>query len=228
MAREPEGRCAAVREELGELALGILPGQERAALLAHVERCAACTAALAELAQVAGVLIGLAGENEPPSGFEGRVLAHAGTHRNERRRRAVLVSVAAGVVGIGIGLGVGVGLGVGSGSGAPSAPNAAIGQTARPQVTSAPLRAGTRTVGEVDLVTGKPSWLLMSLRAGTLAGTVTCRIALANGTEQTVGRFDASAYDSAWTSEISTTGVRVVRAFLVDTRGRTVAVANLH
>src|SRR5262245_7406075 len=49
-------RCREWRESLGALALGQLPGEERAALEAHLEGCAECRAELESLAGVARLM----------------------------------------------------------------------------------------------------------------------------------------------------------------------------
>ena len=67
--------CAAARELAPDLALGLLPGAERARLLAHLAGCASCDALVAELADVADSLLLLAPGADPPPGFESAVLA---------------------------------------------------------------------------------------------------------------------------------------------------------
>ena len=59
---------------LAELALGLLHGRERAALLEHVTSCAECRAHLLDLETAAGSLLLGAPEADPPAGFQQRVL----------------------------------------------------------------------------------------------------------------------------------------------------------
>jgi hypothetical protein len=59
---------------LAELALGLLHGNERAALLEHVSSCAGCRAHLLDLETAAGSLLLGAPEADPPVGFQQRVL----------------------------------------------------------------------------------------------------------------------------------------------------------
>jgi Putative zinc-finger len=70
----PSGGCAEIRAALPELALGIADGEERAAALEHVVTCASCRRELDELSAIADDLITLAPQQEPPGGFEARVL----------------------------------------------------------------------------------------------------------------------------------------------------------
>ncbi|MGW4984561.1 anti-sigma factor family protein, partial [Streptomyces mirabilis] len=65
--------CEKLREIGAELALGILPGRERAAAVAHLDRCADCREYVEQLTLVGDGLIGLLPGCEPPVGFETRV-----------------------------------------------------------------------------------------------------------------------------------------------------------
>ncbi|MFF9197003.1 hypothetical protein ACF09L_17545 [Streptomyces sp. NPDC014779] len=66
--------CGRLREGAAELALGILPARERAAAVAHLDRCPDCRAHVARLTAVGDGLLGLLPGTEPPAGFESRVL----------------------------------------------------------------------------------------------------------------------------------------------------------
>ncbi|POX53903.1 zf-HC2 domain-containing protein [Streptomyces sp. Ru72] len=65
--------CEQLREIGPELALGVLPGRERAGAVAHLDRCADCREYVAQLTLVGDRLIGLLPCGEPPVGFETRV-----------------------------------------------------------------------------------------------------------------------------------------------------------
>jgi hypothetical protein len=80
-------RCEAASELAPELALGIAAGEERAEALAHLAGCPACRQEVGELSEVADELLMLAPTEEPPAGFESRVLDRVGG-RPARRRRA--------------------------------------------------------------------------------------------------------------------------------------------
>jgi len=67
--------CSDAETMIDELALDVLPGDQRAALLAHLEECAACRRLLDELSESADGLLLAAPEVVPPAGFEDRVLA---------------------------------------------------------------------------------------------------------------------------------------------------------
>jgi hypothetical protein len=67
--------CAHVHDMAAELALGVLIGRERAAALAHLERCKACREDVRQLMVTGGQLLDLLPPAEPPAGFETLVLA---------------------------------------------------------------------------------------------------------------------------------------------------------
>ncbi|MFD5544766.1 zf-HC2 domain-containing protein, partial [Streptomyces sp. NPDC127079] len=113
--------CEKLREDGAELALGVLPGRERAEALAHLDGCADCREYVRQLTGIGDRLIGLLPESEPPPGFESRVarsLAEMATgpegdrqHLRGRARRARLrlataaaaLAVAVGFAGGGVG-----------------------------------------------------------------------------------------------------------------------------
>jgi hypothetical protein len=80
-------RCEQIRDLAGEIALGIADGQERAEALRHLSTCAGCRQVVEELSQVADELLILAPVEEPPEGFESRVVEGLGLRRPARRRR---------------------------------------------------------------------------------------------------------------------------------------------
>ena len=65
--------CEDTEASLAELALGILPGDERARMLAHLEGCERCQVEAERLTATADTLLHLAPEIEPPLGLEVRL-----------------------------------------------------------------------------------------------------------------------------------------------------------
>ena len=61
-----------------ELALGVLTGRERAAALAHLDGCESCREQVRELTMAQDELLALLPSQEPPAGFESRVLDRLG------------------------------------------------------------------------------------------------------------------------------------------------------
>jgi Putative zinc-finger len=77
--------CDDLRALAPELALGIASGDERARALEHLASCPACRHLLDELSRIADELLLLSPNEEPPAGFETRVLGEL--PRPTRRRR---------------------------------------------------------------------------------------------------------------------------------------------
>src|SRR5205807_10018654 len=92
--------CAEVAELAPELALGTLPGDQRASVLAHLDGCGRCRRLVKELADTADALLLLAPEVEPPAGFARRVARGLRPARSSRWRPAVAAAVVALVVGL--------------------------------------------------------------------------------------------------------------------------------
>jgi hypothetical protein len=80
-------RCEELRELAPEIALGIADGRERAEALRHVSSCRDCRRLVEELSQVADEVLVLAPAEEPPAGFESRVVEAMGLQAASSRRR---------------------------------------------------------------------------------------------------------------------------------------------
>ena len=109
---------------MAELALGILPGDERARMLAHLEGCERCQVEAERLTATADTLLHLAPEIEPPLGLEVRLFERldvsvpnseskaarkriGGSLVRLSHRGRVLVAAAAATVAIALGFGGG-------------------------------------------------------------------------------------------------------------------------
>ena len=94
-------RCEETRGLLTELALGIADGEDRARVLEHASDCADCRRELERQSAIADELLVLAPEQQPPPGFELRVLNTIQPRAPRRglllRRLAVVGLVAAAV-----------------------------------------------------------------------------------------------------------------------------------
>ncbi|OLZ72931.1 hypothetical protein AV521_08215 [Streptomyces sp. IMTB 2501] len=209
--------CDRLREIAAELALGVLPGRERADAVAHLDRCADCREYVRQLTLVGDRLIGLLPDSEPPLGFETRVARRLAQQASEseapegvsgptsrilrgRARRARLrlaavataVTVAVGFAGWGIGTAVEQVL-------ASSAPATASEPMLIGDMTST---TGGGTVGEVYAHPGTPGWIFVSVDlAGPHAaynGKVTCLLEHADGTTVRVGDFTLTGGHGEW------------------------------
>jgi hypothetical protein len=105
--------CARVDDVLAESALGLLDGDERAEVLAHIATCPVCEQHLGALASAADALLVGGPEVEPPVGFEAAVIARLGEEparepsrpaAHRPRARVLLAAAAVLVVGLVVGL----------------------------------------------------------------------------------------------------------------------------
>lgn len=93
--------CAEVRDHAAEYVLGTLDGAERAAVVGHLAACAGCRSEVESLARVTDALWLAGPSEEPPSGFESRVLRAVRPRRSWRwagAAAAALVLVLGGFV----------------------------------------------------------------------------------------------------------------------------------
>lgn len=100
----PERGCAEVRDLLPELALGVAEGDDRGRALDHLGECPECRRRLTQLSETADELLLLAPAEEPPGGFESRLLARLQPRRPPRRSRALRLLAPAAAVGLAVAL----------------------------------------------------------------------------------------------------------------------------
>lgn len=99
-----DDRCHETRELAAELALGIADGRDRARVLEHLADCADCRREVEGFSAVADELLVLAPEQEPPLGFELRVLRSLEPPRTTRRHTARRLAVLAAAVLVAVGV----------------------------------------------------------------------------------------------------------------------------
>src|ERR687893_679323 len=79
--------CDELEQLAPEVALGTIGGQERAEALRHLATCGDCRRLVDQLTTVADELLMLAPVQEPPLGFESRVIDALGFQPRTPRRR---------------------------------------------------------------------------------------------------------------------------------------------
>ena len=84
---EGSAQCAAIADDLPELAFGTLSGRRRSEVLRHAGSCPRCYAELGQLASVAEALQQLAPQMQPPLGFELRLAERLRRSGRDRARR---------------------------------------------------------------------------------------------------------------------------------------------
>jgi len=96
--------CVAVRDQLPELAVGVLSPREQVALERHLEWCAGCRKEAAELGQAAATFAFALAPAPLPAGLEDRVVADVGRAaarpRTGRRTRMAIAAVIAAAIAV--------------------------------------------------------------------------------------------------------------------------------
>jgi hypothetical protein len=203
--------CADVEGSLAELTLGVLPGDERAIVLAHLNSCERCQAEAERLTLTADALLQLAPDVEPPVGFEVRLFERLGvkpdTEVNVARRRIGgalgrlsnrgkgLVAAAAVTIGVALGFGGGWVANPGASLASPTYSRGGTSATAT-------LLSDNRAVGTVSTFSGTPGWMLMTVHGGNVNGWVICEVTLSNGKQVAVGTFRLDQGYGAWSARL--------------------------
>lgn len=231
--------CGELVDMAAELALGVLTGRERAAALAHLDGCPACSEYVRQLTATGEELVQLLPPREPPAGFESRVLDRLGlpvpgpgaqsygpqaavlrAHRKGTSRRSLrrqsrwpakrrTLLAAAAVLAVLAG-GLG-GWEVRSATTSAPAPVAAASSLRSGTL----LTAGHQNAGEVFLFTGRRQWMYADVYMDNAkTTTVICQLETADGKIATVGSFrltDGSGYwGGPWPSGAAVTSARLV------------------
>ncbi|MFJ9563090.1 hypothetical protein ACIRQQ_23980 [Streptomyces fuscichromogenes] len=236
--------CEKLREVGAELALGVLPGRERAEAVAHLDECADCREYVRRLTGIGDRLVGLLPEREPPPGFGTRVAAglaqqaagaaggrpaRAAAQGRRSRVRRVRLRLAAAAAALTVAVGF-AGWAVGS------AVEGAVTASSSPAVESEPVLVGDmipagggQPVGEVYAHPGSPAWIFVSVALpGTpYNGRVTCLLARADGTTTRVGDFPLRAGRGNWGVAVPVDLTRYSAARLTAADGTVLATARL-
>lgn len=225
MSELSEMSCDELADVAAELALGVLIGRERAAALAHLDRCDGCREHVRQLAVTGEELLGLLPAGEPPPGFEARVMAQLGLAapdragngirvRVRRTRRVLAVAVAALALAA-------AGLG---GWGLRAATSPPVGSS----LSSAALVAtGDHPAGQVYVYRGRPAWLYMYVDIAADNDTVTCQVVGVDGRVSTVGSFRLVGGYGSWGSPVPAGTGPLAGARLIGPDGAVLATASL-
>jgi hypothetical protein len=230
LARE----CAAVDDDLAELALGSLAGRQRAAAFAHLDDCPRCSAEVDKLAATADELLHLVPAVEPSAGFEARVSERfrmparpspwpAWLARRRRPALALAASAALAVLATGA-----LAVNEATNHRQPGLGGGVRGYEASVPTEVAHFRSGTRTVGEVTVYVGHPTWLYMYVDDLAWPGELTCRVVLADGSTVTLGQFWPSAGKGVWAAAVNQPVGRLRQAQLTGADGKVLASAQLN
>lgn len=211
--------CPELCDVASELALGTLPGRERAAALAHLDECAECRLTVEELSDAADALLLAAPEVTPPAGFAQRVADGFVPRRPPRWRTFARPAAAAAAVLV-IGAGT---LAVTDRSSAP-----ARFAVQAPGVRSAAFvpATGEEVAGKVFASADRPSWVFMTVHDEGSSDVYRCQVEAADGQWTDVGSFQLRNGSGSWGKTVAT-DVRQLKAVrLVDEHGAIAAAAS--
>jgi len=246
--------CAQLADMAAELALGVLTGRERAAALAHLDGCPACSEYVRELTVTGEELLGLLPPHEPPAGFESRVLerlglpvpggdpqgreaeAKTGGARVPRLRRGGtqpaggrrqgrrLASARTLAAAAIVGAVLAGGLG-GWGLHAATSPQPASQYAGAMLRTATLLTAGHAAAGEIFLHDATPRWMYADVDLDNAkTTTVLCQLETSDGKVTTVGSFRVTDGYGSWGGPW-TSSAKVTGARLVTPGGTVLASA---
>ena len=191
-----------------DIALDLLDGQQRAAVVAHLDECAGCRTVVAELLDVADLTLLLVPDDQPPVGFEDRVLDSLQPSQATSPVGRWLVAAAIVIV---VALGaVATGLVVAS-----HQPQSIPSEVALVHTPSG------QTMGQVVLTAGEQPWLFMAIKddSHTAYG---CQLVKTDGTTVDVGEFEGR---SDWAGKISVSPDDVTGVRVTDSAGNTLGTA---
>lgn len=189
--------------ELVDLALGEVPEPRRSELLSHLTGCLRCRGAYAEIVDAIDATVPAAPEAQPPAGFDLRVLETLGigtadsdggpAHRVSRWFSPRTLVAAAGVALVAAGglFGVTAMLGDGADEQPPVAGASELAEGTAVLETADGARVGTAAVAWMD----DSRVLVISVHRAPVGVRYSCRVRLAEGEPQVLGRWEASSTD---------------------------------
>ena len=191
--------CREVRDLAAESVLGIASGDERARVLRHTTECPACRAFVQEMALVADELMHAAPSQEPPAGFEGRVLA-ALDPSVSRSRIAVTLAAAAALLLVAIG---GTLFATRDDRSVGAYYRAMLAETNGDYFSAALLQdEGGAERGVVYGYAGQPAWVLVVLRDITAAGRYEVIAMTEDGQRVGLGSASLGSGTRTWSAEL--------------------------
>ena len=222
MSEQNEMSCDEFADVAAELALGVLTGRERAQAVAHLDECDSCREHVRQLSLTGEELLRLLPSQEPPEGFESRVMAGLGvaTRRPKKWSRRMLTLAAAALAVVACGLG-------GWGLRGAMAPSSGHSTAQAPLREATLLTAAHQTAGKIYIYDGTPRWLYMGV--DTHASTseyVVCQLVARGGRLITIGTFRLDGGYGAWGSPDPVAASNLTGARLTTVDGTVLATAS--
>ncbi|MGW0553614.1 hypothetical protein ACWDZ6_05335 [Streptomyces sp. NPDC002926] len=220
--------CDRLKELAAELALGVLPAQDRAQAVAHLDRCPGCREHVEQLTLVGDGLLGLLPGSEPPVGFETRVASRLSPSWPAPRRRLRLrprIAAAAGALAIAFGSGFG-GWAVGTAVDHAPAISAKAAQENHALLRAPLVAGGHHEVGRIFAYPGSPGWVYMSVDLEGSDRTVHCRLVRSDGTMVPIGSFSLKGGYGYWGAPVAVDPATASGARLLASDGSVLATAH--
>jgi hypothetical protein len=215
--------CAELCDAAPELALGTLPGRQRAAALAHLDRCVECRLTVEELSDAADAVLLLAPAVAPPPGFARRVTDGFVAPRQPRWRAVARVAaVAAAVLTVATGT---VAALTEHPSTAPH-PSFALGAPGVRLARFVPAD-GEHISGQVFTSSNRPAWVFMTVQDEGRSDSYRCQIATGNGRWTDLGSFQLHEGSGSWGRAVAADLHQPTAVRLLDGRGSVAATASL-
>lgn len=205
--------CAEVEDLAAELSLGILPGDQRAAVLAHLDGCPDCRTLVGKLSDTADALLLLAPEVDPPAGFAQRVIGDLKAPHRLRWRPVAIAAAAALILGLAVGY---VPRHV-----KPSRTGVTV------QVASFVHTGGETVGGQVFARADQPTWVFMTVHDGGSGESYACELVLKDGTTVPIGQFSMHGGEGSWGRSVDVALDQVESVQLRDASGTLAATAAL-
>jgi hypothetical protein len=205
--------CEQMKELAPELALGISAGEERGAALRHLAGCRACRQLVSELSSLSDELLLLAPAQDPPPGFQSRVLDVIAEPARPRRLHALrpgplthgrwwAVVAAAAVLVAALGGGSVLAVTANDRQLAESY-RAVLSEGQGSAFAAAPLQGPRGRAGTVFGYQGQPSWMVVSVQPSIPdTGPLQVEAVTRDGRYLTLGKAVLGGGNRAWGGQI--------------------------
>jgi len=213
--------CVQLCDVAAELALGTLPGRQRAAALAHLDRCAECRLTVEELSDAADALLLVAPEAAPPAGFARRVAEGFVPRRAPWRRTVARVTALAAAV-----LVIAGAVAVEAHRRTPSPSPFAV-QAHGVRAAAFVPAGGEKLEGKVFASADRPSWVFMTVRNGGGTDSYRCQLDVGGGQWVDVGSFQLHDGSGSWGRAVAADLHKLTAVRLLDEDGSVAATASL-
>jgi hypothetical protein len=203
-----EMSCERVQGLAAELALDIVPVDERDAALRHLPGCPACRQVVSEMVSAGEELLSLAPPQEPPVGFESRVVAtitgSARPVRARRRPRSAAGLAAAAAIVLAAVLGAGsVFVAATDDRELAASYREVLAEGRGSFFAAASLEGPDGAVGSVFGYEGDPSWVVATIRSPIDgARPFEVRLETRDGRVLDLGRSELGGVGRVWAQEI--------------------------